>query len=85
MVLRRTVSGPKYKVFKVVDTQYAQDDDSKSYDVAVKPDAGTPESLCHHLLFGCQRLCRSASNCCKRKSRQGIFDQDAGDLTAVCA
>jgi rhamnose transport system substrate-binding protein len=26
---------PKYKVFKVVDTQYAQDDDSKSYDVAV--------------------------------------------------
>jgi rhamnose transport system substrate-binding protein len=28
-------SDPKYKVFKVVDTQYAQDDDSKSYDVAV--------------------------------------------------
>ncbi len=26
---------PKYKVFKVVDTQYAGDDDSKSYDVAV--------------------------------------------------
>jgi len=26
---------PKYKVFKVVDTQYAQDDDAKSYDVAV--------------------------------------------------
>jgi ABC-type sugar transport system substrate-binding protein len=26
---------PKYKVFKVVDTQYAQDDDSKSYEVAV--------------------------------------------------
>jgi rhamnose transport system substrate-binding protein len=26
---------PKYKVFKVVDTQYAQDDDSKSYDVTV--------------------------------------------------
>src|ERR1700724_4515706 len=24
---------PKYKVFKVVDTQYAQEDDSKSYDV----------------------------------------------------
>jgi rhamnose transport system substrate-binding protein len=28
-------SDPKYKVFKVVDTQYAADDDSKSYDVAV--------------------------------------------------
>jgi len=26
---------PKYKVFKVVDTQFAQDDDAKSYDVAV--------------------------------------------------
>lgn len=26
---------PKYQVFKVVDTQYAQDDDAKSYDVAV--------------------------------------------------
>jgi len=26
---------PKYQVFKVVDTQYANDDDAKSYDVAV--------------------------------------------------
>ena len=26
---------PKYKVFKVVDTQYANDDDAKSYDVAI--------------------------------------------------
>jgi len=26
---------PKYQVFKVVDTQFAQDDDAKSYDVAV--------------------------------------------------
>lgn len=29
-----TQTEPKYKVFKVVDTQYAGDDDSKSYDVA---------------------------------------------------
>src|SRR4029078_2628359 len=28
-------SDPKYQVFKVVDTQYAGDDDAKSYDVAV--------------------------------------------------
>jgi rhamnose transport system substrate-binding protein len=26
---------PKYQVFKVVDTQYANDDDAKSYDVAI--------------------------------------------------
>jgi len=26
---------PKYQVFKIVDTQFAQDDDAKSYDVAV--------------------------------------------------
>ena len=30
-----TKSDPKYQVFKVVDTQYANDDDAKSYDVAV--------------------------------------------------
>ncbi len=30
-----TQSDPKYKVFKVVDTQFAGDDDSKSYDVSV--------------------------------------------------
>ena len=30
-----TQSEDKYKVFKVVDTQYAGDDDAKSYDVAV--------------------------------------------------
>ncbi|HEY0793782.1 MAG TPA: substrate-binding domain-containing protein, partial [Chthoniobacterales bacterium] len=30
-----TQNDPKYKVFKVVDTQFAGDDDSKSYDVAV--------------------------------------------------
>lgn len=29
-----TKTEDKYKVFKVVDTQYAQDDDAKSYDVA---------------------------------------------------
>lgn len=29
-----TKTDPKYEVFKVVDTQYAQDDDAKSYDVA---------------------------------------------------
>jgi rhamnose transport system substrate-binding protein len=28
-------SDPKYQVFKVVDTQYANDDDAKSYDVAI--------------------------------------------------
>ena len=30
-----TQTDPKYKVFKVVDTQYAGDDDAKSYDVSV--------------------------------------------------
>jgi rhamnose transport system substrate-binding protein len=30
-----TKTDPKYKVFKVVDTQFAGDDDAKSYDVAV--------------------------------------------------
>ncbi len=30
-----TQTDPKYKVFKVVDTQYAADDEAKSYDVAV--------------------------------------------------
>ena len=30
-----TLTDDKYKVFKVVDTQYANDDDAKSYDVAV--------------------------------------------------
>jgi rhamnose transport system substrate-binding protein len=30
-----TQTDPKYKVFKVVDTQFAGDDDAKSYDVAV--------------------------------------------------
>ena len=30
-----TKTDPKYKVFKVVDTQFAADDDSKSYDVSV--------------------------------------------------
>jgi rhamnose transport system substrate-binding protein len=30
-----TKTDPKYKVFTVVDTQYAQDDDAKSYDVAI--------------------------------------------------
>lgn len=30
-----TKSDPKYKVFKVVDTQFAGDDDAKSYDVSV--------------------------------------------------
>jgi rhamnose transport system substrate-binding protein len=30
-----TQSDPKYKVFKVVDTQFAADDDAKSYDVSV--------------------------------------------------
>ena len=29
-----TLTDDKYKVFKVVDTQYANDDDAKSYDVA---------------------------------------------------
>jgi rhamnose transport system substrate-binding protein len=30
-----TKTDPKYKVFKIVDTQFAGDDDAKSYDVAV--------------------------------------------------
>jgi rhamnose transport system substrate-binding protein len=30
-----TQTDPKYQVFKVVDTQFANDDDAKSYDVAV--------------------------------------------------
>ncbi|ACI52349.1 conserved hypothetical protein [Gluconacetobacter diazotrophicus PA1 5] len=30
-----TQTDPKYKVFTVVDRQYAQDDDAKSYDVAI--------------------------------------------------
>jgi rhamnose transport system substrate-binding protein len=35
IMTKLTQTEAKYKVFKVVDTQYAQDDDSKSYDVAV--------------------------------------------------
>jgi rhamnose transport system substrate-binding protein len=35
IMTKLTETDPKYKVFKVVDTQYAGDDDAKSYDVAV--------------------------------------------------
>ncbi len=35
IMTKLTQTEAKYKVFKVVDTQYAQDDDSKSYDVAI--------------------------------------------------
>ncbi len=34
IMTKLTQTDPKYKVFKVVDTQYAQDDEAKSYDVA---------------------------------------------------
>ena len=54
---------PKYQVFKVVDTQYANDDDAKSYDVAVE-DLGMqahPDLEGHYFVFSRQRRAPSGA------------------------
>ena len=66
---------PKYQVFKVVDTQYANDDDAKSYDVAVNLMQAHPDLKVIISSSAVSAPVGRARHLGERPCRQGVLDR----------